>query len=79
MKVKATLRRVADGVVRSYAYEVTGSGAEDEAAVRFLWEDGNWACDCNRELLFARAGGDPDPAEGTCGSSAFELDELEIT
>jgi len=26
----------------------------------FLWEQGNYSCDCNRAIFFARAAGEPD-------------------
>ncbi|HEX5016541.1 MAG TPA: hypothetical protein VFX15_03025 [Actinomycetes bacterium] len=38
-------------------------GRWDETA-EFLWEDGNFACDCNRFLWFERAAGkDPNAAD----------------
>lgn len=38
----------------------------------FMWTDGNYGCDCNRFLLFARAGGeDPSWNAGQCGESAY--------
>lgn len=38
----------------------------------FIWADGNYACDCNRALFFARAAGEDDPDRG-CGTTAFSL------
>lgn len=50
------VRRVADGVVRTYEY-----GTWEGEFSGFIWEDGNYACDCNRHLFFERAaGGDPE-------------------
>lgn len=34
------------------------------------WTDGNFGCDCNRHLFFARAAGEPDP-ETECGDVRF--------
>ena len=40
---------------------------------RFIWEEGNYRCDCNRALFFARAMGDEDPGELTCGESRYMI------
>lgn len=40
----------------------------------YLWEEGNYACDCNRSLMFWRAKGDPHGADDRrCGDEAFFL------
>lgn len=39
----------------------------------FIWTDGNYSCDCNRALFFARAKGEPDPEEIPCGESKFRV------
>lgn len=36
----------------------------------YIWSEGNYSCDCNRALFFARAGGEDDPNHD-CGSGAF--------
>ncbi len=33
---------------------------EDKTPNIFIWEDGNYACDCNRGLFFDRAGNDEE-------------------
>jgi hypothetical protein len=41
----------------------------------FMWEEGNYACDCNRRLFFLRGQGidaDVDDA-GECGDSQFKV------
>ena len=60
-------------------YEVTG----EIIAIRFdydwseaelsIWLDGNYACDCNRELFFLDAGGhfDEDDESDMCGCNRF--------
>lgn len=43
---------------------------------RFVWEEGNYSCDCNRELLFRRAGGeDPELISVGCGDERYRLVE----
>jgi hypothetical protein len=49
----------------------------DDAA-DYLWTEGNFCCDCNRALLFARAGGDPDPKCRQCGHDAFSALYVEL-
>jgi hypothetical protein len=36
----------------------------------FLWTEGNYACDCNRALFFARAVGNGDP-NVACSTGRF--------
>jgi len=38
----------------------------------YLWSDGNYGCDCNRGLFFARAGEEPDPDWG-CGHEKYSV------
>lgn len=38
----------------------------------FIWVDGNYACDCNRGLFFARANNEPDP-DRNCGMSEYAI------
>lgn len=42
-----------------------------ENSPQYQWADGNYGCDCNRALFFARAGGEPDPDEYPCGETRF--------
>ncbi|WP_341893794.1 hypothetical protein [Ferrovibrio terrae] len=38
----------------------------------YLWSEGNYGCDCNRGLFFARANGDTDKGV-TCGESRYRV------
>lgn len=38
----------------------------------FIWSEGNYACDCNRALFFARAKGQRDP-DIPCSTGRFVL------
>lgn len=48
----------------------------------FWWSMGNYACDCNREWEFARAGGMPEKQvmelNGPCGHTRFHVPWLEV-
>lgn len=52
------LQRKSDGMVRLYPVEDKWSELTE-----FMWSEGNYACDCNRKLFFARTAGEPDPPE----------------
>lgn len=39
----------------------------------FIWSEGNFACDCNRSLLFRGAGGDEDPESDDCGHGHYSV------
>jgi hypothetical protein len=45
------------------------------AGHRFLWLEGNFGCDCNRELLFCRAADEdePDFDDLSCGEGRYSL------
>lgn len=38
----------------------------------YIWEDGNYACDCNRELFFERAKGN-ELDDTTCGENRYSV------
>ena len=38
----------------------------------YMWGEGNYACDCNRSLFFARAAGEDDP-DHECGQDRFSV------
>lgn len=44
----------------------------DEGVFLYLWSDGgNYSCDCNRALFFARARGEEEPDDPPCGEDRF--------
>lgn len=61
------IMRVSTGEVRVYNYPGEWDYGHD-----YMWSDGNYGCDCNRSLFFARAGGEPDD-ETQCGETAFKI------
>jgi hypothetical protein len=67
------VRNNATGEIRSFDYEpsylVTPSDGFDE----WLWTEGNYSCDCNRALFFARANGEPDPNEPCMPEGRFSI------
>lgn len=59
------IRRNEDGVVHRYTDDLPW---EDD----YIWSEGNYSCDCNRALFFARAVGEEDE-NVSCGDSAYSL------
>lgn len=43
------------------------------SAARYQWEMGNYGCDCNRALMFARAIGADDP-DLECGHTRYAIE-----
>jgi hypothetical protein len=66
-RYEVEIRRNSDGVVRRCPMELWHSSS------LFWWTDGNGACDCNRALDFARAGGESDDFDPPCGNEAFSV------
>lgn len=66
--VSVTLRRNDTGAEVSYQLPVMRE--DDGTPSVFIFEDGNWSCDCNRILDWERHGGDvdglPEDTVGTC-------------
>lgn len=66
-KVEALLRD-SSGFERLYSDEIEDQYADN---VRFMWEDGNMACDCNRHDEFQRAAGITTPEDAPCGDERY--------
>ncbi|QYW02175.1 hypothetical protein CPT_Sonora_074 [Stenotrophomonas phage Sonora] len=49
--------------------------ADAWADIEYLWTEGNYACDCNRGLLFNRVRGVEDVPRA-CGSEQFDIIEV---
>lgn len=70
------IRRNADGVVRRY-YEPDLVWHAGDSHPEFIWEEGNFACDCNRDLFFGRSV-DPDydrddDESARCGRERYSI------
>ena len=73
------IRRSEDGAVRQFAdiawFDADPDG-RGETFNDFMWADGNYACDCNRELFWLRAGGEAreDSLErASCGDGRYQV------
>ena len=65
-----TLKKTSTGEIRKHI-----APDENWFDAEFMWTDGNYSCDCNRALYFARAAGEDDTEawEQKCGDSAYKM------
>lgn len=66
-----TIRRNWDGAIRVYHMEDMGDLSEDGSD--YWFSEGNASCDCNREMWFARAGGEEELDRPACGHDGYDL------
>ena len=68
----AEIRDNATGVVREYQNDdiLTDGDAEPSS---YIWEDGNYSCDCNRRLFFARAAGEDEDLDSECSDGLYSV------
>lgn len=72
VKAIAEVRDNATGVVREYeCEEILGDGESEPCT--FIWKDGNYSCDCNRSLFFARAAGDAEDFDKECSDGKYSV------
>jgi len=72
LRVQISITRVSDGKNVTY-WDDEGLYQEGDYDGVFIWEDGNFSCDCNRSLFFHRALGLPEE-DCSCGYEAFRVD-----
>lgn len=58
----AEIRRNSDGLTRLYPTDFYGA---------FIWDEGNYSCDCNRAIFFTAETDEDDDME--CGDTAFSV------
>lgn len=69
MKVVARIKRQSDGAVAEH--ETDWGDGFDPSNAEYMWTDGNYGCNCNRQLFFARARGEAEDNELICGQGWF--------
>jgi hypothetical protein len=68
--VMVKIKEVSTGEVRSLQFQLPMYGSGEPSI--FPWEDGNYGCDCNREIFFKDAGGEKVPMTGErCGHGKY--------
>lgn len=72
MSYAVVLRENATGIERRIEGEDVPAGPWSEW--EWFWTQGNYGCDCNRELIFKRHDPEaPDVADVECGESRYTL------
>ena len=66
MRIMVLIEKVETGERRWY------DEGDDYSAIEFQWSEGNYSCDCNRALFFARAGGEPEH-DVDCGEELYAV------
>ena len=69
MPYTVVIRRVVDGVERECLQPYEWEGEDGDWS---WWAVGNMSCDCDRELEFARAAGEPQP-DVQCSEGRFHV------
>jgi hypothetical protein len=49
-----------------------------QESIVYMWDEGNYCCDCNRQMYFLKASGEADPEFGECGFTAYKVNWLRI-
>ena len=65
------IRKNETGEVRIYKDDLYLD--EDNLPNTFIWEDGNYACDCNRRLFFARVNDEDEDWESGCSDTEYSV------
>ena len=74
MPLMAEIRCNATGEVREItttALLVQGVDFPDDFI--WIWEGGNYSCDCNRRIFFARAAGEKEDWGGPCSEGLYSV------
>jgi hypothetical protein len=74
-EVAIKIRQVASGEIVSYL-DYLYWDADNDIPHTFIWEEGNYSCDCNRSLFFHRNKGlkDDQFEESECGDEDYEVE-----
>ena len=79
IKTNVHITNVETGEVAIYPMDCDYMNVRSDGAQEFMsfnWEEGNFACDCNRKLFFARALGkelDLDDEDLTCSEGKYRV------
>jgi hypothetical protein len=52
--------------------------AESQDSIVYMWDEGNYCCDCNRQMYFLTALGETPAEFGECGFTAYKVNWLRI-
>lgn len=66
------IRNNETGEIRQYADELLEDWTLGRPSI-FIWAEGNYSCDCNRRLFFARVKGEDEDWGGGCSDGKFSV------
>lgn len=72
---KVHIRRVSTGEVR--IHEMASGWFSEQEHPEYIWEEGNFSCDCNRGDFFRDVKGEPEQ-DDPCGNHLYVVDKIEI-
>lgn len=73
VEIAAEIRNNLTGEIRLHMTDGIMEEGDDHPNA-FIWEEGNYACDCNREIFFFRAGGERTPdEESACTDDRYSV------
>lgn len=70
MQVTIYIRKNDSGETRSYEDEMT---FDDQGSPFYIWEEGNYSCDCNRTAFFMNAADEDDPDDIPCSDGKYSV------
>ena len=74
VKVVAYVRNNATGEIRQYRTEgIWDKEAHDGPVSTWIWEEGNFSCDCNRKIFWGNAAGEDYLSDSPCGDGGFSV------
>lgn len=66
-----TLRNNETGEERRYREDSIWNDTQS-----FLWDGGNFSCDCNRQMMFQRAAGEEPDWNSQCGDGKYSVEAI---
>ena len=72
VKIIAHIRKNSSGEVRKYETDSLWDTDNNEPNI-FIWEEGNYSCDCNRRLFFARVKNEEEDWVSQCSRDGYSV------
>lgn len=74
LKYVVRIRRNSDGKIGDFRDSIPLEYAPNQEDGFFIWEEGNFACDCNRHSFFCKAVGEEDTEDDPpCGDERYSV------
>ena len=70
VKESVHIKHIPSGEIRIFNTTAIIS-KDDPKWLPWMWEEGNWSCDCNRSSFFSQAAGEDEYEEAECGDELY--------